>query len=218
LRLVQFQVGDQVRLGVVDGDRVTDVKDAAAAQGRRDRAFDSVRDLLGAGDEAMEFVRSLRAGDSSPRLADVKLTAPVSARKIVAVGLNYADHAREAGMDLPTAPLCFAKFTSSLSGPYDPIPLTAEDAQADYEAELGVVIGRQAKRVSEDEAMRYVAGYLAFNDVSARKWQFGDSQWTRGKSCDGFAPNGPWLITADEIPDPGSLRIMTRVNGKTLQD
>jgi 2-keto-4-pentenoate hydratase/2-oxohepta-3-ene-1,7-dioic acid hydratase in catechol pathway len=114
--------------------------------------------------------------------------------------------------------LCFAKFTSSLSGPFDPIRLPAENAEVDFEGELGVVIGRKAHAVSREDAMAYVAGYVVFNDVSERRWQFADGQWTRGKSCDTFSPNGPYLVTCDEVPDPSDLLITTRVNGEVMQD
>jgi 2-keto-4-pentenoate hydratase/2-oxohepta-3-ene-1,7-dioic acid hydratase in catechol pathway len=215
VRLVQYRTAEGIRAGVVVGSSVVDIQEAL---GRSDPAFGSIRELLKAGPEALAAVRNLRGDRLARRLDEVELAAPVTPLKIVAVGLNYADHAREAGMPIPEAPLCFAKFPSSLAGPFDPILLPAEDAQVDYEGELGVVIARRAKFVGEEEAMSCVAGYVAFNDVSARKWQFADGQWTRGKSCDSFSPNGPWLVTVDEVPDTSSLRISTRVNGETVQD
>jgi len=215
VRLVQYRTAEGTRAGVVVDSSVVDIQEAV---GRIDPAFASIRELLKAGPEALATVRNLRGGRYAREQDDVDLAAPVTPLKIVAVGLNYADHAREAGMPIPEAPLCFAKFPSSLAGPYDPILLPAEDAQVDYEGELGVVIGRRAKFVSEEEAMNHIAGYVAFNDVSARKWQFADGQWTRGKSCDSFSPYGPWLVTADEVHDTSSLRITTRVNGETVQD
>jgi len=219
MRLVQYRTKDGNRLGVVvAGDRIVDVQRAAVIAGRDADAFRSMVTLLAAGQEALEFVRKLPVNSGAIPLASADLDAPIAPRKIVAIGLNYKDHAIEAGLKIPAAPLCFAKFTSSVSGPFDPIQLPAEDAQVDFEAELGVVIGRTARRVAESEAMNYVAGYVTFNDVTARKWQFDDGQWTRGKSCDSFAPNGPCLVTTDEVPDPGALRIETRVNGEVLQD
>jgi 2-keto-4-pentenoate hydratase/2-oxohepta-3-ene-1,7-dioic acid hydratase in catechol pathway len=219
MRLVQYRTKDGNRLGVVvAGDRIVDVQRAAVIAGRDADAFRSMVTLLATGQEALAFVRALPAISGAIPLASADLDAPITPRKIVAIGLNYKDHAIEAGLKIPAAPLCFAKFTSSVSGPFDPIQLPAEDAQVDFEAELGVVIGRTARRVAESEAMNYVAGYVTFNDVTARKWQFDDGQWTRGKSCDSFAPNGPCLVTTDEVPDPGALRIETRVNGEVLQD
>ena len=219
MRLVQYRTEIGTRLGVVaDGEQIVDVALAAERAGRRAACFESVLTLLEAGGEAMGFVQSLDLGEEGVSFEKVELEFPVAARKIVAVGLNYRDHAIEAGQPIPAAPLCFAKFTSSLSGPFDPILLPAEDAQVDFEGELGVVIGRRAKTVSLQDAMEYVAGYVTFNDVSARSWQFADGQWTRGKSCDTFSPNGPYLVTRDEVPDPGNLRITTRVNDEIMQD
>jgi 2-keto-4-pentenoate hydratase/2-oxohepta-3-ene-1,7-dioic acid hydratase in catechol pathway len=218
LRLVQYTVQGESRLGVVMADRIVDVRNAADSAGQDTKAFTSTLALLEAGDEALAFVRSLRGESNAVPVSGVHLACPVASRKIVAVGLNYKDHAIEAGLKIPSVPLCFAKFTSSLSGPFDPIQLPAEDSQVDFEGELGVIIGQKARRVAESDAMRHVAGYVVFNDVSARRWQFDDGQWTRGKSCDTFAPNGPFLVTADEVPDPGALRITTRLNGEIMQD
>lgn len=218
MRLVQYTVGGTSRLGVVIADRIVDVRKAADSIGLSSEAFTSILALLEAGDEALAFVQSLRDESNAIPISGVRLECPVVSRKIIAVGLNYKDHAIEAGLKIPTAPLCFAKFTSSLSGPFDPIQLPAEGAQVDFEGELGVIIGRKASRVAEGDAMRHVAGYVVFNDVSERRWQFDDGQWTRGKSCDTFAPNGPFLVTADEVPDPGALRITTRLNDEIMQD
>jgi 2-keto-4-pentenoate hydratase/2-oxohepta-3-ene-1,7-dioic acid hydratase in catechol pathway len=138
--------------------------------------------------------------------------------KIVCVGLNYRDHAEETGSQLPAAPLLFAKWTTSLIGPGEPILLPSESSQVDYEAELGVVIGSPARHVSEADALEHVLGYLCLNDVSARDLQFSDGQWTRGKSPDTFCPVGPRLVPREEIPDPQALGIRAVVNGETLQD
>jgi 2-keto-4-pentenoate hydratase/2-oxohepta-3-ene-1,7-dioic acid hydratase in catechol pathway len=138
--------------------------------------------------------------------------------KIVCVGLNYRDHAAEAGMDLPGAPLLFAKWPNTLVGHGDPVVLPPESTQVDYEAELGVVIGKTARRVSERDALDRIAGYICVNDVSARDLQFADGQWTRGKSPDTFCPVGPGLVPREEIDDPQALAIRCIVNGKALQD
>ena len=218
MRLVQYSVQGENRLGVVIEDRIIDVQRAAASAGQDTAAFSSTLALLEAGEHALAFVRGLKGDRDAVLLSGAHLDCPVASRKIVAVGLNYKDHAIEASLKIPDAPLCFAKFTSSLSGPFDPIKLPSEGAQVDYEGELGVIIGRKASRVAEGDAMHHVAGYVVFNDVSERKWQFGDGQWTRGKSCDTFAPNGPFLVTADEVSNPGALRITTRLNGEIVQD
>jgi len=138
--------------------------------------------------------------------------------KIVCVGLNYLDHAQETGQEVPKAPLLFAKWPNTLIGDGEPIVLPPDSTQVDYEAELGVVIGTTAKHVSERDALDVVAGYICVNDVSARDMQFGDGQWTRGKSPDTFCPVGPRLVPRDEIGDPQALAIRCVVNGETLQD
>ena len=137
--------------------------------------------------------------------------------KIVCVGLNYRDHAEEQGVELPKAPLFFAKYTTSLVGPGDAIVIPPNVEQADYEAELGVVIGTTVRNVSKENAMEAVAGYVVANDVSARDLQFADGQWTRGKSPDTFCPVGP-LVPKEQVPDPHSLPIRAIVSGETLQD
>jgi 2-keto-4-pentenoate hydratase/2-oxohepta-3-ene-1,7-dioic acid hydratase in catechol pathway len=137
--------------------------------------------------------------------------------KIVCVGLNYKDHAEEQGVELPASPLLFAKFTTSLIGPGDPIVIPPVVTKCDYEAELGVVIGRTVKGVSKENALEAVAGYVVANDVSARDLQFSDGQWTRGKSPDTFCPVGP-LVPASEVADPHALRIRAILNGETMQD
>jgi 2,4-diketo-3-deoxy-L-fuconate hydrolase len=137
--------------------------------------------------------------------------------KIVCVGLNYRDHAEEQGVRLPEAPLLFAKFTTSLIGPGDPIVIPPLVTKCDYEAELGVVLGATVKRVSKENALEAVAGYVVANDVSARDLQFGDGQWTRGKSPDTFCPVGP-LVPAAEVTDPHELPIRAVLNGDVVQD
>ncbi|TML20531.1 MAG: fumarylacetoacetate hydrolase family protein [Actinobacteria bacterium] len=137
--------------------------------------------------------------------------------KIVCVGLNYRDHAEEQGVELPTAPLLFAKWPNALIGPGDPIVIPPAVTKCDYEAELGVVLGTRVSRVSKENALEAVRGYVCANDVSARDLQFGDGQWTRGKSVDTFCPVGP-LVPAADIPDPHDLRIRAIVSGEVLQD
>lgn len=138
--------------------------------------------------------------------------------KIVCVGLNYRDHAEEQGTELPEAPLLFAKWPNTLIGPGEPIVIPPITKQVDYEAELGVVIGRRVRGTSAENALDAVAGYLCLNDVSARDLQFSDGQWVRGKSLDTFCPVGPHFVSADDVPDPQALSIRALVNGEVLQD
>lgn len=152
-------------------------------------------------------------------LGSVRLRAPIARPgKITCVGLNYADHAREGGKEPPSAPIFFLKASNTVIGPGDPIVLPPNSEKVDYEAEFAVVLGKPGGRISEENAYEHVAGYMIMNDVSARDMQFGDGQWFRGKSCDTFAPTGPWIVTRDEVPDPHKLRISLKLNGETMQD
>ncbi|MSO42426.1 MAG: FAA hydrolase family protein [Solirubrobacterales bacterium] len=153
------------------------------------------------------------------RLEDARLLAPVRPTKIVAIGLNYQDHIDETGLDPPKEPLVFAKFPSSLTGPYDPIRFDpALTERVDWEVELGVVIGSRMRDVPAADALEGVFGYTVANDVSARDLQFHDVQWVRGKSLDSFCPVGPAVVTTDEVPDPQDLSLRTKVNGEVVQE
>ncbi len=147
-----------------------------------------------------------------------RLAAPVQPRNVICVGLNYRDHAQESEMAIPKQPLLFGKSVNTISGHNQQVVLPWSAVQVDYEAELGVVIGQTCKRVKAAQAHQVIAGYLCGNDVSARDFQFGDGQWFRGKSADGFAPIGPRLVTPSEVPDPGNLRIQFRLNNRVMQD
>lgn len=152
-------------------------------------------------------------------LSSARLRAPIARPgKITCVGLNYADHAREQGIEPPTSPIFFLKSNNTICGPRDPVHLPPNSTQVDYEAEFAVVIGKGGTRIPEDRAYEHVAGYMILNDVTARDFQFADKQWYRGKSCDTFAPTGPWIVTRDEVPDPHALRISLTLNGETMQD
>ncbi|MDF7826043.1 fumarylacetoacetate hydrolase family protein [Pontiellaceae bacterium B12227] len=149
----------------------------------------------------------------------IRLGPPVARpSKIICVGANYADHAREFGHDIPTEPILFSKATSAINGPFDPVVLPAEAQVVDGEAELAVVIGKTAFGVRKEDAMDYVAGYTVMNDVTERIVQKSNSQWLRGKGFDSFAPLGPFLVTPDEVPDIGDLRVWQMHNGVSLQD
>lgn len=153
-------------------------------------------------------------------IEQVHFAPPItSPSKIIAIGLNYLDHARESKGKIPEVPLIFSKFPNSLTGHKDRIVWDRElTEKVDFEAELAVVIAKKAYRCPEREAMEYVFGYTCANDVSARDLQFGDGQWVRGKSLDTFCPLGPWIITSDEIPEPHDLAIKSRLNGRLMQD
>jgi 2-keto-4-pentenoate hydratase/2-oxohepta-3-ene-1,7-dioic acid hydratase in catechol pathway len=151
-------------------------------------------------------------------LDEARLLAPLRPPKIVAIGLNYLDHIREANLEAPKRPLVFTKFTTSVIGDGDEIVIDRElSARVDWEVELAAVIGRRMSRVSTGDALDHVFGYTVANDVSARDLQFSDGQWVRAKSLDTFCPLGPVIVTADEVPDPQRLALGTRVNGETVQ-
>lgn len=151
---------------------------------------------------------------------DVRLGAPVhKPGKIICIGLNYRKHAAESGMDVPTEPVVFFKATSSVIGPNDTIIIPKNSTKTDWEVELGVVIGKRANYVSEDEALEHVAGYVLHNDVSEREFQLEKGgQWVKGKSCDTFAPLGPYLVTKEEIADPNKVNLWLTLNGEKMQD
>jgi 2-keto-4-pentenoate hydratase/2-oxohepta-3-ene-1,7-dioic acid hydratase in catechol pathway len=186
-----------------------------------DGGFGRIEDdrVIPMGEDLVAFLGSGRASDGEPRALDgVAARAPVGRPgKVVCIGLNYRDHAEEAGLELPEVPILFPKFANSVIGPGDPIVIPPETTRADYEAELGVVIGRRAYRVSEAEALSFVGGYTCMNDVSARELQNRTSQWMLGKAIDTFLPCGPVLVTPDEIADPQALAIRCEVNGRELQ-
>lgn len=159
--------------------------------------------------------------DSCPVVSDqVRLGAPVARPgKIICIGLNYAAHARESGHDIPTTPIIFAKATSAVCGPFDDVIIPKNSTKTDWEVELAIVIGKKASYVSEEDALDHVAGYVLHNDVSERAFQLEHGgQWVKGKSCDTFAPLGPWIATSDEIDDPNNLRLWLKLNGEMMQD
>ena len=181
----------------------------------------SLEQLILAGNSVLTDIKNkLAQSKEFISYKDEELDAPLrKPGKIVAIGLNYIDHASESKMELPKHPLVFTKFNSSITGPFDTIiiPSSVTD-QADYEVELAVVIGKEAKNVSKESALDYVFGYTIINDVSARDIQFADGQWVRGKSLDTFCPMGPYIVTADEISDPQNLVLTCTVNNNILQN
>jgi acylpyruvate hydrolase len=184
------------------------------------------RQLLAAGPETVDkvFKQAREALDAGPNTAGMFQTASVELGppvpdpdKIICIGVNYADHASEAGLARTEVPLFFAKFRNSLTGPTSPILLPRASSQIDYEGELAVIIGTRCKEVSEQEALQYVAGYTIMNDVSARDLQMQTSQYIAGKALDTFAPMGPGMVLAYAISDPQALLLTTRVNGQVVQ-
>jgi 2-keto-4-pentenoate hydratase/2-oxohepta-3-ene-1,7-dioic acid hydratase in catechol pathway len=167
----------------------------------------------------LEQIRQLDP-ESLPKVEDATRFGPCVAGvgKFICIGLNYSDHAAESGMAVPAEPVVFMKATSAIMGPNDDVVIPRGSEKTDWEVELGVVIGKAAKYVSEEEALSYVAGYCVVNDLSERAFQIeGTGQWTKGKSADTFGPIGPWLVTADEVPDPQNLTLWLEVDGHEYQ-
>ena len=165
------------------------------------------------------WLEKLSSVDDPGLALNVRLTSPVCRpSKIICLGKNYAEHAKEGGFDNPDKPLLFCKAPSALSGPFDPIVLPISCGKVDWEVELAVIIGKTCRRISRANAMVHIAGFTVMNDVSAREAQFGDAQWFRGKSFDTFAPLGPVLVTPDEIGDINNLQLTTRVDGVLMQN
>ncbi len=210
MKLLRYGPKGEERPGLLDAaGRIRDLSDRLPDITPETLVSDRLARLSGMDPEEFPAV------GGSPRLG-----APVAGvGKIVAIGLNYADHAAEAGMALPEEPIIFTKAITSLSGPTDPVVLPKGSQKGDWEAELAVVIGNRAQYVEEADAAGYIAGYAILNDVSERAFQLETTgQWVKGKSFDTFAPFGPWLVTPDEVPDPQNLKIWCEVSGQMMQD
>ena len=213
MKLCTFLHAGAPRLGVVDGDAVVDLS-AAAPDLPRDLVA-----LLAAGPAALARARSVSANARERHaLSSLTLAAPIQhPPKFLALGLNYADHVAEAGLEAPKLPTVFNKQSTCVAGPNDDVHLPRASSALDYEGELGFVIGARCRHVPRARAHEVIAGYLVVNDVSVRDWQLRIPTWTMGKSFDTHGPIGPWLTTADEI-DASGLRLRTWVNGELRQD
>jgi 2-keto-4-pentenoate hydratase/2-oxohepta-3-ene-1,7-dioic acid hydratase in catechol pathway len=214
MKLARFTKDGVTRLGKVEGDRIVDLTTVL------DGCGDSMRALLTVLPEKRAALKSATA--PSYALAEVRLEAPIAdPQKFLAIGMNYKAHAEEAaagGVPVPTSQLWFNKQVSCITGPYSPVQIPkAGPDKVDYEAELGVVIGRRCRHVSREEAPGVIAGYFVANDVTARDWQFRSPTFTLGKSFDTHGPIGPWITLADEIADPHALELTLLLNGEPRQ-
>ena len=215
MRLASFEISGKVRAGFErDGEYVE-----LAGVGLPD----SMRDFLALGAEGLTQLKraASRSGLKLHPASSVRMRAPVpDPRKIICIGLNYKDHARESGVPIPPEPVLFGKFPTALIGPDEPIVLPPVSQEVDYECELVVVIGAGGRNIAKADGLNRVAGYTCGHDVSARDWQLKKpgGQWMAGKTFDTFAPTGPVIVTPDEIGDPHNLPIKLRLNGQTMQD
>lgn len=207
MRIVSFLSGGTPRFGCRRTGGIV------AFAGEPGRSFDALCDALSAGASPATEGPVLPDGD-------LEILAPVPRPgKIICIGLNYADHAREGGHPIPTYPAVFLRVANSIAGPGKPLVKPTESERFDYEAELAVIIGRRGRRIARSDALTHVAGYSCFNDGSLRDYQRKSTQWTMGKNFDGSGSLGPELVTPDELPDgPGTLRVVARLNGEVLQD
>jgi acylpyruvate hydrolase len=208
MRIVSFRRNGKISYGLLEGGEIADLP------GLDPQLPPALNDAL----PTLRGYAPPAATRKTVSLSDVTLLPVIpSPQKIICIGVNYADHAAETGQAPPPYPTVFAKFANTLAASGDPIVLPSASTMPDYEGELAVVIGRPGRQITEQDALDYVAGYTAFNDVSARDFQGHTSQWTMGKSPDTFGPLGLALLTADEIPDPQKLELRTTVNGEVLQ-
>jgi 2-keto-4-pentenoate hydratase/2-oxohepta-3-ene-1,7-dioic acid hydratase in catechol pathway len=217
MRLATVRTWAGPRAAVLVGDHLVDVH--AVDPG----VPPSVRQILEGGPATLQAAHhaAQRSEAFKIPIADAQFLAPVNdPHKIVCVGLNYKDHAAESGVPIPKDPVLFSKYATALIGAGESIVLPPVSSEVDYEAELVIVIGRRGRNIPAAAALEYVAGYTIGHDVSARDWQLkkDGKQWMAGKTFDTFAPMGPYLVTADEVPDPENLRIALRLNGQTMQD
>jgi 2-keto-4-pentenoate hydratase/2-oxohepta-3-ene-1,7-dioic acid hydratase in catechol pathway len=210
VRFVTFEEGGHRQVGVVVEGRIVGLEDAG---------FPDLISVLQGGVDALRKVRAFIAKEpSGTSYASVKLCAPIPVPpKILCMGLNYRDHAKEANLEIPKYPVIFAKYSNTVIGPGDHIVLPKNSRKPDYEAEFGFVIGKRARHIKAEDWRDYVFGYMNCNDVSARDYQMSVSQWTMGKNFDTFAPMGPYLLSADEIEDPHNLNLSLTLNGETMQ-
>ena len=216
LKFVNFQLNSQIRLGVKVKNGIMDIAQVSDAYSLG--VPKTIEQIIAAGKSVSEKLQKYAESTSFLIDEDNIVYAPcvTNPEKIICIGLNYLDHANESKMEIPLSPVVFSKFSNALAGNKQEILLPINAKQFDYEAELVIVIGKTAESVSRENAMSYIFGYTIGNDLSARDLQFRTGQWLLGKTCNGFAPIGPYLVTADEV-NPSDLEISCRVNGELRQ-
>ena len=212
MKILRYRIGKEVKPGILDSEE--NIRDASSLVNDWDNKNVTIEKL----NEVKQVdLNSLPIVESYDGIAPCVCKESIG--KIICIGLNYSDHAEETGQKVPPEPIIFAKATSSVIGPNDDVEIPKKSVKSDWEVELGVIIGKEAKYISESETQSHIAGYCVINDLSEREFQIEHSgQWVKGKSCDTFGPIGPYLVTTDEVPDPQNLKMWLEVNGKTMQN
>ena len=212
MKTLRYRIGKDVKPGILDLEE--NIRDASSLVNDWDNKNVTIEKL----NEVKQVdLSSLPIVESHDGIAPCVCKESIG--KIICIGLNYSDHAEETGQKVPPEPIIFAKATSSVIGPNDDVEIPKKSVKSDWEVELGVIIGKEAKYISESESQSHIAGYCVINDLSEREFQIEHSgQWMKGKSCDTFGPIGPYLVTTDEISDPQNLKMWLEVNGKKMQD
>ena len=212
MKTLRYRIGSEVKPGILDADE--NIRDASSLVSDWDAeniAVEKLNELKNIDTSSLDIIQN--------HDGIAPCVCKKSVGKIICIGLNYSDHAEETGMEVPPEPIIFFKATSAIVGPNDDIHIPKNSKKSDWEVELGVVIGKEAKYISEDQAQDHIAGYCVVNDLSERAFQLEHSgQWVKGKSCDTFGPIGPYLVTNDEVSDPQNLSMWLDVNGKRMQD
>ena len=212
MKTLRYRLGSDVKPGILDQDE--NIRDASSIVNDWDNENVTIEKL----DEVKNIdINSLPIVKSHDGFAPCVCKNSIG--KFICIGLNYADHAKESGLEVPPEPVIFFKATSAIIGPNDNVEIPRKSVKSDWEVELGVVIGKETKYISESESQSHIAGYCVINDLSEREFQIEHSgQWVKGKSCDTFGPIGPYLVTTDEVSDPQNLKMWLDVNGKRMQD
>jgi len=212
MKTLRYRIGKEVKPGILDSKE--NIRDASSLVSDWDNKNVTIEKL---NEVKLANFNSLPIVENHDGIAPC--VSKESIGKIICIGLNYSDHAEETGQKVPPEPIIFAKATSSVIGPNDNVEIPKKSVKSDWEVELGVIIGKEAKYISESESQSHIAGYCVINDLSEREFQIEHSgQWVKGKSCDTFGPIGPYLVTTDEVPDPQNLKMWLDVNGKRMQD
>ena len=212
MKTLRYRIGKDVKPGILDSEEnIRDVSSLVSDWDNKNVTIEKLNEVK------QVDLNSLPIVESYDGIAPCVCKESIG--KIICIGLNYSDHAEETGQKVPPEPIIFAKATSSVIGPNDDVEIPKKSVKSDWEVELGVIFGKEAKYISETESQSHIAGYCVINDLSEREFQIEHSgQWVKGKSCDTFGPIGPYLVTTDEVPDPQNLKMWLEVNGKTMQN